>query len=184
MSAPLGGSEVFGRRKRPPAELRPALAPDERVLAWARTPPAGAVVATNLGLHLPGRPGRLGWHEIHKAQWSGRELTVIPGAVVEQRAGYVVMVDQPAITLAVTEPGDLPPVVRTRVTRSVSFSSHHLVPGGGVRVVGRRVPGVDGVSWAVRYDLGTDPHGPGVADATAQLVAARRREVDAAAEQP
>jgi len=170
------------RRRRLPAELRPALERDERVLAWARTQPAGtgrvgppgggSVVATNLGLHLPGRPARLGWHEIHKAAWTGRELTVIPGAVVEEQERYVITADQPPITVVVPEPGDLPQVVRTRVTRSVSFSSHHLVPGGGVRVVARRVPGVDGVSWAVRYDQGTDPHGPGVADATAQLVSA------------
>jgi hypothetical protein len=162
---------MFGRRRRLPAELRPALAPDERVLAWAGTA-GGAVVATNLGLHLPGRPTRLGWHEIHKAAWTGRELTVIPGAVVEEREAYVVTADEPPVTVTVPAPGDLPQVVRTRVTRSVSFSSHHLVPGGGVRVVARRVPGVDGVSWAVRYDQGTDPDGPGVADATAQLVSA------------
>ncbi|HEY8471516.1 MAG TPA: hypothetical protein VIL37_02640 [Natronosporangium sp.] len=162
---------MFGRRRRLPAELRPALDRDERVLAWAHTAPDAVVVATNLGLHLPGRDGRLGWHEIHKASWTGRELIVVPGAVVEERAGYVVMADQPPITVALPDPGDVPPVVRTRVTRSVSFSSHHLVPGGGVRVVARRVPGVDGVSWAVRYDQGTDPHGPGVVDATDQLVA-------------
>jgi hypothetical protein len=161
---------MLRRRKRLPAELRPALASDERVLAWARTQPEGAVVATNLGLHLPGRPERLGWHEIHKAAWTGRELSIIPGAVVEEREGYVVTADQPPVTVAVSDPGDVPQVVRTRVTRSVSFSSHHRVPGGGVRVVARRVPGFDGVSWAVRYDQGTDPHGPGVADATAQLV--------------
>jgi hypothetical protein len=142
------------------------------VLAWARTQPEGAVVATNLGLHLPGRRARLGWHEIHKAAWTGRELTVIAGAVAEEREGYVVTADQPPITVAVRDPGDVPQVVRTRVTRSVSFSSHHHVPGGGVRVVARRVPGFDGVSWAVRYDQGTDPHGLGVADATAQLVSA------------
>jgi hypothetical protein len=171
------------RRRGLPPELRPPLAPDERVLGWARTEPDGAVVATNLGLHLTGRHARLGWHEIHKAAWTGRELTVIPAAVVEERESYTVMADRPAVTVAVSEPGDVPQVVRTRVTRSVSFSSHHLVPGGGVRVVARRVPGVDGLSWAVRYDQGTDPHGPGVADATAQLVASSRSDTDSAREQ-
>jgi hypothetical protein len=163
---------MFGRR-RLPAELRPPLARDERVLAWARAGAGAVVVATNHGLHLPGYES-LGWHEIHKAAWNGRELTITPGAVVEERADYLVTADQPPVTVAVPEPGDLPYVVRTRVTRSVSFTSHHLVPGGGVRVIARRVPGVDGMSWAVRYDQGTDPAGPGVVDATDQLVRVAR----------
>lgn len=161
---------MFGQR-RLPIELRPSLARDERVLAWARVDDRTVVVATNRGLHLPGYEP-LGWHEVHKAAWTGRELTITPAAVVEEREGYLVTADRPAVTVTVPEPGDLPQVVRARVTRSVSFSSHHLVPGGGVRVVARRVPGVDGLSWAVRYDDGTDPRGPGVVDATDQLVRA------------
>jgi hypothetical protein len=45
-------------------------------------------------------------------------------------------------------------------------------------VVARRVPGVDGVTWHVRYDPGTDPDDPAVVSATAELVA------EAAAGQP
>lgn len=167
---PREGSEVIFRR-RLPSELRPPLARDERVVAWARTGERGAAVATNAGLWLPGRVARLGWHEIHKASWTGSELVVTPGEVVEERDGYQITADQPAVAVALPDPGDLPQVVRTRVTRSVSFSSHHPVPGGGVRVVARRVPGTDGLSWSVRYDEGTDPDGPGVRDATGQLVA-------------
>jgi len=162
---------MFGGRGRVPPELRPPLDRDERVLGWAATAEGGAVVATSLGLFLPGWDGRLGWHEIHKAAWAGRALTVIPAAVVEEREGYRVTADQPPVSASLLEPGDVPQLVRTRVTRSVSFSSHHPVPGGGVRVVARRVPGVDGLSWAVRYDEGTDPYGPGVPEATAALVA-------------
>jgi hypothetical protein len=169
---------MFGRR-RLPARLRPPLARDERVLAWARVETGGAAVATNLGLYLPEHEP-FGWHEIHKAVWTGRELTIIPGAVVEEYADYQVTADQPPVTVVVPDPGDLPQVVRARVTRSVSFSSHHLVPGGGVRVVARRVPGLDGLSWAVRYDQGTEPHAPGVADATQQLVRAARGDADPA----
>jgi hypothetical protein len=171
------------RRRRLPAELRPALAGDERVLAWAPAgatgaPATGAVVATTRGLFLPGRE-RIGWHEIHKATWTGDALTITPAGLVEERDGYTVMADRPPVTVVVADPGDLPQVVRTRVTRSVSFSSHHPVPDGGVRVVARRVPGVDGLTWTVRYDPGTDPRGPGVAEATARLVA-----VHAAAQRP
>jgi hypothetical protein len=167
----------WGRRL--PRELRPGLMPEERVVAWARVPGAGgadaggAVVATNLGVFLPGRAARLGWHEIHKAAWTGRELVFIPAEVVEEGAGYLVTRDGPAVSVAVPEPGDLPERVRARVLRSVSYSAHERLPGGGgVRVVARRVPGVDGLAWAVRYDAGTDPRAPGVAEATAELVRA------------
>ena len=68
------------------------------------------------------------------------------------------------------EPGDVPHAVRARVTRSVAVTSHHPVPGGAVRVVARRVPGENGLTWTVRYDPGTDPHGPGVPEATTALV--------------
>ncbi len=45
--------------------------------------------------------------------------------------------------------------------RSVAYTAHHHLPaGGGARIVGRRVPGVNGISWAVRYDSDTDPNDP------------------------
>ncbi|MGH3678766.1 MAG: hypothetical protein ACRDT2_00310 [Natronosporangium sp.] len=169
---------MFARRRRLPAELRPPLDPDERVVGWARTDPGSAVVASTAGLFLPGADRRLGWHEIHRAGWSGRALTVTAGERVAQREGYAVTADRPPVTVHLPEPGDLPQVVRTRVTRSVSFTSHHRVPGGGVLVVARRVPGTDGLTWAVRYDPGTDPEAPGVPEATDALVAAARAAQD------
>ena len=76
------------------------------------------------------------------------------------------------------EPGDVPDQVRTRVTRSVAYTAHHPLPGGGVRVVGRRVSGADGLPGrsattpARRRDAGP------VVAATDELVGAAR---DAAA---
>jgi hypothetical protein len=162
---------VIFKRRRLPAELRPPLVEDERVVAWARVTEHAAVVATNLGVFLPGRATRLGWHEIHKAVWTGRELVITPATVVEQRQEYAVVTDAAPLAVTLPEPGELPHVVRTRVTGSVSFSSHQPVPGGGVRVVARKVPSMDGLRWAARYDEGTDPFAPAVQDATAQLVA-------------
>ena len=78
------------RRPRLAADRRPALGPDERILAWADAPQEQVVVATNRGLWLPGR-GRLGWHEINKAAWSGRELRVTPSATAQQHEGWVVI---------------------------------------------------------------------------------------------
>ncbi|GAA1745407.1 hypothetical protein [Luedemannella helvata] len=163
---------MWGRGKKLPAERRPALERDERVLGWARTTDDGTVVTTNRGLWLPGRAERLGWHEIHKATWDNPRLTITPGAPVGDGDGYTIMADQPPIRVSLTDPGDVPSQINTRVTRSVAVSTHHtLAAGGAVRVVGRRVPGVDGVTWHVRYDEGTDAHDPLVVLQTAQLVA-------------
>ena len=162
---------LFRRRPKLPAASRPALSPDERVLAWASAGDDAVIVVTNLGLWLPGRD-RLGWHEIHKVAWSGRELRVVPAEVAEVRPGYAVLVDAPPVSFLLLEPGEVPDQVRTRVTRSVAYTSHHPMPQGGVRVVGRRVSGVDGLSWAVRYDSGTPVDLGQVVTVTDELVAA------------
>jgi hypothetical protein len=166
------------RRHRLPAALRPPLERDERVVAWAQTPDGAAVVASNRGLFLPGRPARLPWHQIHKAVWSGRELVVTPAGTAEQRDGYEVADDLPSEGHLLLEPWDLPQQVYARVTRSVAYTVHHPIPGGGgVRVVARRVSGVDGLSWAVRYDPGTDRDSDAVRQQTADLVAQARATV-------
>ncbi|MGC4808440.1 hypothetical protein [Micromonospora sp. DT233] len=134
----------------------------------------GVLVATNLGLWLPGRGQRLGWHEILKAVWSGRELTVTPAERVAERAGYLVVADGPAETYLLLDPGELPHQVRARVTRSVTYTRHHPVPGGAGRIAARRVSGVDGLSWTVRYDPGTPADDEPVIAETDRLVAAAR----------
>jgi hypothetical protein len=163
----------FRRRPKLPAALRPPLDSDERVLAWAAVGDAAAVVATNRGVWLPDR-GRLGWHQIHKAAWSGRELRITPAEVAEERPGYSVQIDAPVLTYLLLDPGELPDQVRARVTRSVAYTAHHPLPVGGVRVVGRRISGVDGLSWSVRYDAGTPVDAEPVVAATDQLVGAAR----------
>jgi len=167
---------IFRRRPKLPADLRPALEGDERVLAWAGVSDGRAVVATTRGLWVP-EGGRLGWHEIHKAAWSGRELRVTPAEVAEVREAYAVLIDAPVVSFLLLEPGELPDQVRTRVTRSVAYTSHHALPTGGVRVVGRRVSGVDGLSWAVRYDSGTPVDHEGVVRVTDELVEAAQSAI-------
>jgi hypothetical protein len=157
-------------RNRLAAARRPALERDERVVAWAEV--AGSdqpVVVTNLGLWTPGAK-RVGWHEIHKVTWTGRDLAVVPAGVDAEADGYVVATDLPAVRLVLPDPRDVPDQVRTRVTRSVAYTSHHRLDGGGVRVVARRIPGVNGLSWAVRYDPGVSGESLPVADVTAELV--------------
>ncbi|MEV1143372.1 hypothetical protein [Micromonospora sp. NPDC049799] len=168
---------LFGRKPKLPPADRPPLQADERVLAWAAAGNGegdGVVVATNLGLWLPGRGHRLGWHDVHKAVWSGRELTVTPAERIAERDGYLVVADSPAETYLLLDPGELPHQVRARVTRSVAYTQQHPVPGGAGRIAARRVPGVDGVTWTVRFEPGTPADDPEVLAETDRLVAAAR----------
>jgi hypothetical protein len=163
------------RRPRLAVEERPPLAGDERILAWAESD-VGMLVATNLGLWLP--PGRLGWHEIHKTTWDGTVLLVTAARLAEERSRYAVVEDLPPVPFTIAEPGELPKVVRARVTNSVGPSTHHALPGsGGVRVVARRVPGRDGWRWTARYDDGVDTGDPVVAEVTAELVENAQRQI-------
>ncbi|MEV1159979.1 hypothetical protein AB0J27_31725 [Micromonospora chokoriensis] len=149
---------LFSRKPKLPPADRPPLAADERVLAWATVGNGegdGVVVATNLGLWLPGRGHRLGWHDILKAVWSGRELTVTPAETVSERDACTVVADGPAETYFLLDPRELPHQVRARVTRSVAYTEHQPVPGGAARVAARRTAGADGLTWTVRLDPGT-----------------------------
>ncbi len=199
---------LFGRRRKLPESDRPALERDERVIAWASSPrgavvatnrglwlpdgrstaPAGSTGPTG-STGSTGSPGsvggatgagstRLGWHEIHKAVWTGEALAVTAARLVERGPGYDVVADRPTVEYRLTDPGDLPAQVRARVTRSVGPSTHHSLPGsGGVRVVARRVPGADGLAWTARYDPGVDHDDPIVREATAALVEQARLSV-------
>jgi len=165
-----------------PAGRRPPLAPDERVVAWASADDDSAgrpqtVVVTNLGLWLPGEP-RLAWHLIHKVVWSGRQLAVTPAEVVEERDGYDVVADRPPRTYQLLAPDDVPEQVRARVTGSVAYTQSHPAPGGGrVRVVARRVRGVDGLTWAVRADAGVDVDSAAAREALGTLVERARAQL-------
>jgi hypothetical protein len=154
------------RKRRLPAGRRPALDRNERVAAWASATGEDVVVATNLGIWLP-NTARVGWHEIHKATWSGRQLTLIAAQEVAALPEYTVMEDRAPVSVTLLDPDAVPEQVRARVNRSVAYSSRHPLPGGAVRLVARRVPGRDGLRWTVRYDPGT----PAAADVVAELVA-------------
>lgn len=160
-------------RRKLPAAAKPKLERDERIVAWAPTSdsPQRAVVVTTLGVWLPGRE-RLGWHQIHKATWSSPRLTIVPAVLVAPRDTYDVMADDTPLAVDITDPDSVPEEIRKRVTRSVAQTFYEAVPGGAVRVVARRAPGVNGVRWHVRYDEGTDRDDPQVVAATDEIVAA------------
>lgn len=156
-------SRLFSR-DRPPASVLEALELGERVTSWALDTDGEPVVATTRGLWTDGR--RLSWHEINKAAWDAGNLVIIRGVEVEPG----VVADDEPLRIRLPEPRDLPPEVRTRVTRSVAYTAHHALPGGGVRIVARRVPGVDGLTWVQRFDEGTDLTDPLVRDTANQML--------------
>ena len=170
---------LFGRREKPPAEAVARLDEDERVVSWAPAP-GGALVATQLGLWLPGVPERLPWHLIDKATWRSEVLTLITAV----DSGDGVLVEQPPRAVRLVQPRDIPQTVRVRVEKAIAFTRHHPLPGAegtgvrrGVRVVGRRVPGRDGVSWQLVFDPGVDRDDPAVRAAASAYVDQARAEV-------
>jgi hypothetical protein len=170
---------VFGLKRKLPVAARPRLERDERVSAWASIvdrSASDAVVVTTHGLFLPGHE-RLGWHEIHKATWAGSRLTVVPAVRVSEGEQYTVLADGNLISVNLTDPDDVPAEVRERVTKSVAYTAHYPLPTGGVRIVARRTPGVNGLAWHVRYDEGTDTLDPDVIAFTAELIAEAARPV-------
>jgi len=170
---------LFGKREKPPPESVARLDPDERVVSWAPAP-GGAVVATPLGLWLPGVPDRLPWHLIDKVIWRSNTLTLIPAV----DSGGGVLVEQPPRSIRLEQPRDIPQNVRARIEKAIAFTRHHPLPGAegagvrrGVRVVGRRVPGQDGVSWQLVFDPGVDRDDPAVRAAASAFVDQARAEL-------
>ncbi|MCU1674052.1 MAG: hypothetical protein JWN77_2165 [Frankiales bacterium] len=160
---------LFQRRTLPDAVQAVPLERGERRVAWAVTADAQPVVATNLGVHLPGR-GRIDWEEVERATFSKPVLTVLELAEVEGSGA------RHEVELDLSQDTDLPETVRARVAASVAWSSHtRLVPAGGVRIVGRRRPGLEVLDWQLVFDRDTDPNDPALrAQAERQLEAARR----------
>jgi hypothetical protein len=158
---------LFGKRERPPAAALAPLDRDERVVSWASTAGGDAVLATPLGLWLPGATERISWHLIDKATWREGVLSV----VAARDTGDGVLDELPARSARVAVPRDLPQTVRSRVERSIASTRYYRLPsGGGVRVVGRRVPGQDGVTWQLVFDPGVDRDDPAVRSAAAEMV--------------
>jgi hypothetical protein len=163
------------RRRTPPPELVDGLdiGTGERLLAWAASEPAGAVVATDVALYLPTRAGteRIGWERVDKATWDRDEelLTVVeasPGGRARRHA------------LRVFDAAELTVVVRERVNATVVLSRQVPIEGNrGVTVVGRRPPGSDRLTWTVAVDRGLDLADPATKAAVDAAVVQVRGEV-------
>lgn len=168
---------LFGRREVPPPDVVAQLPPDDRVVSWADVVGGGVVIATPSGLWWPddGAHRRIGWQHITKAVWQDGVLSVIEADVQDE----LLLVDRAPIAAAFEVPRDLPPVVRKRIETNVVRSELMPVSGGNARLVGRRIPGRDGVQWWARLEDGTPDSEP-VRSAVREALAVFRAEYEAA----
>jgi hypothetical protein len=86
-----------------------------------------------------------------KASWGEDGLQIIEGMLDDTG----IVTDLPTLTVRLTEPRNLPTVVKTRVEASIARWEQVRVPGGSARIVARRRPGTDGLLWTARLDSGT-----------------------------
>ena len=177
---------VRRRFARPPEPVRAVVQAstdaEERVLAWGvLVRDQGWLVATSRGLRrVPGDltladagdVGVLPWHEVASARWTrttdGGRFEVTPLTEVEPGVQARLPVERHALS----EPGDLPAVVRRRVEQTVVASRRAPLPGhGGVVLVARRVPGQDVREWSVVFDDDADRSDPVAREAARQKLA-------------
>jgi hypothetical protein len=151
------------------------LDPEESVVVFAECGSGGYLVATSLGLWLPGDDGprRVGWHLISKVTWGNGELVVIEADETGEAGDAVLLTDRAPRRYPLIDPGKLPKAVHQRVTGSIRSRHHRDLPGGGAWFVQRKVPGRDGIVLQVRADRGTDQD---AVRAVATEVAAKIRE--------
>jgi hypothetical protein len=162
-----------------PEGFEGTLDPEEHVLASAEVKSGGHLVATSLGLWLPGSR-RVGWHLISKATWGGGALVLIEATEAAQAGDAVVLSDLPPVRFVLPASGRLPDIVRTRVTKSITSRHHQELPGGGAWFVQRKVPGQDGIVLQVRPDPGTSAE---AVEQVAREVAAKMRLMSGPSEQ-
>ncbi|GAA3749748.1 hypothetical protein [Salinactinospora qingdaonensis] len=156
------------RRNRLPQEVKARLhtAPGERVLAHA---PAeeGTAVATTRALHLPGGAS-VPWEDIDSARWESDGLVLVEA-------------DGTKHLIALAAPGPLAEAVFDRVNATILVSHYVTLTEDaegtkGLRLIARRPPGGDEVTWRVRYDDGVDPADPAVRDHAQRWLALLREQ--------
>ncbi|TCO50887.1 hypothetical protein [Actinocrispum wychmicini] len=139
-----------------PPGFEGTLEPDEYVLAACDVKSGGHLVATSLGLWLPGSR-RVGWHLISKATWGEGALVLVEAVEAAKAGDAVVLSDMPPVRFVVVNGGRLPDIVHKRVTTSIASRHRQELPGGGAWFVQRKVPGQGGIVLQVRPDPGTSP---------------------------
>lgn len=141
------------RRGRIDPQVRSRLDRGERLLAWGVLTDGQMVACSDLALHVPGLAG-VPWDAVVRASWSDEFLDVAfqpaPGARTEE------------LRLRFDQPGEVPAVVRERVTWTIVASHradlmHPDGRPGGAMLNARRSPASGDVRWSVVFDRGIDP---------------------------
>lgn len=155
-----------------PSQPTVAVAPGEKVLAWAESADGRVVAGTRDALYLPDDV-RLPWEQVEAADWD-RDTDVLRVSEVGRWGEERVEHD-----FTIEEPGRLLELVRERVTASVVLQRHVPLAGRrGLRVIARRAPRGDRpLRWFYEYDEGIDPEDPQVHAAAVAALAAARDEV-------
>lgn len=122
----------------------------ERVLAHAADPDGRAVVATDRALLLQRQPpaySRLPWHDLLRASYADDALTLVTLPAGDGPSGR--------LRVPLADPGQLPEVVRERITATVVLDQHVPLRGRkGVHVVARRRAGGEELHWTYVVDDG------------------------------
>ena len=125
----------------------------ERSMATALGPATyepPVVIATDKALYFATstEPNRIDWPKISKVTWEEPWLEVTTN-------------ENLLIKLHLDPCGDVPPVVRDRVTASVLFrETLTLASGGSITAIGRREPDRTEVSWLIEFHGDLDPNDP------------------------
>ena len=125
----------------------------ERIMATALGPKSyepPVVIATDAALYFATNtePDRVAWTQIAKATWEEPWLEVTTNENV-------------LIKLYLDPCGQVPPMVRDRVTASVLFrETLTLDIGGSITAIGRRDPNSTEISWLIEFHGELDPSDP------------------------
>lgn len=147
------------RRKLDPAvtAVIRAFDPDDRVVAWGTVAGDRYIVTSVRGLWWPvagddlAAMRRIPWELVDKAVWRDGVLVVVEAVVLDD----LILVDKSPAALPLAEPGEVPVQVKRRVDASVLRSEIVPVVGGQARIVARRIPGRDGLTWWARLEGST-----------------------------
>lgn len=125
----------------------------ERIMATALGPKAyepAVVIATDKALYFATNtePDRISWTQIAKANWEEPWLEITTNQDV-------------VIKLYLDPCGQVPPMVRDRVTASVLFrETLTLDIEGTITAIGRREPNSTEISWLIEFHGDLDPSDP------------------------
>jgi hypothetical protein len=121
----------------------------ERVLEWAATGSGGWCIATTIGLRCPDGYELLRWDEVRHVTYRDGVMDVEP-------------VDSLSLRFRLDEAHHLPEIVRDRVSASIPYDRHvRLTSDGlGMRILARRRPDTEEMTWHPTYDDGLDLHDP------------------------